>query len=228
MASIREIALRIGVDLTSKVRRDAVKTEQVHKILHSLAEDFSEKLGLADLAMIVGSNPELLGRKIAFNEADEPISVALRNSLKWAVIEECAGYRDDNEAYTVAGTVLDSLRQFADRLRSGAERGALNSLTVSDAIDWIDRLHADASLEGAEYGLAAKILSDRVSELGMVSSRLRGRMAAAADIPKERLHDVLLDRIDSLGFLAARRPNVLLREVMAEVPGLTPAKRPVR
>lgn len=223
MTSIRELSLQVGVELTSRVREGHFKAERVHEVLHELAEEAVECLGLSQLALVVGSNPELLGKRIAFKEVDGPISVSLRNNLKWSIIEECAGYRSDNEAYIIDGSVLDSLRQFADRLGSYAERGALNPITVGETMQWVGRLLADGRLEGVEFGMDVQILKPRIDELGMFSSRIRARMAAAAGIPKEKVVDPLLDQIDNLSFLAVHSTDVLIKEIREELKAIAPA-----
>lgn len=212
--SIREIALAVGVELTSKVEDRNFRAESVHKVLHNLAERYVRGLEMDELAVIVGANPDLLGRRIPFDAAEKSFEVALKDSLKWAIIEEAAGYRDSCEAFTIHGKVVDTLVEFSERLKQKVADGMLAAYSVENVTVFVDRVVRRGALDDIDQSLLVPI----VKQMGTYSARIRARHAAKTGMRLDHAGDSVLDTIDDLAFLADRRIGVLLAEIEDELP----------
>jgi predicted DNA-binding ribbon-helix-helix protein len=212
--SIKDIALAVGVELTSKVEAGDVRVASVHKVLHNLAERYVKALEMEDLAAIVGENPDLLGRKIRFDAAEKSFDFALRDSLKWAIIEEAAGYRDSCEAFVVHGKVVETLVKFSERLKQKAADGTLAAYQVENVTVFIERVVRRGYLDDIDQSLLVPI----TKQMGTYSARIRARHSAATGLRLEHAGDAVLDTIDDLAFLADQRIAVLLAELEGELP----------
>lgn len=219
--SIREIALAVGVELTSKVEDRSFRAEGVHKALHNLAERYVKALEMDELAEIVGANPDLLGRRIPFDAVDRSFEVAMKESLKWAIIEASAAYRDSCEAFVIHGKVVDSLVAFSERLKQKAADGALDAYNVENVTVFVDRVVRRGALDDIDQSLLVPIMK----QMGRYAARIRARDAARTGTRLDHAGDAVLDTIDDLAFLADRRIGVLLAEIEAELARAVSARR---
>jgi hypothetical protein len=211
--SIRDIALAVGVELTSKVEEGSFRAENVHKVLHNLAERYVKALEMSELAEIVGANPDLLGRRVPFNAVEGSFETALKDSLKWAIIEESAGYRTSAEAFVVHGKVLDTLAKFSERLKEKAAAGALAAPGVENVSVFVERVARRGYLDDIDIAMLKPI----ISQMGTYATRLRDRHAAATGIRPDHVRDPLLDTVGDLAFLVDRSVNVLVSELSEEL-----------
>jgi hypothetical protein len=217
--SIKEIALGIGVEVTSAVEEGNFRARNVYKRIGNLAETFVWGLETDGLAAIVGANPDLLERRIPI-DSWESYKDALKESLRRALIEECVGYRDSAEAFIIRGKVIDSMRKFMERLREMADRGVLSSHTVDNMSVFVDRIVERRVLDDIDRDLLKPI----VTQMGVNALRLRNRFCAATGISPDQMQDPLLDTIDDLSFLVERSQQVLLNEIEEELRELEPER----
>lgn len=212
--SIKEIALAVGVELTSKVEGRNFRAEGVQKALHNLAERYVKSLEMDELAEIIGANPDLLGRRIPFDAVEKSFEVAMKDSLKGAIIEAAAGYRDSCEAFVIHGKVVDTLVSFSERLKRKAADGTLAASGVENVTVFVDRVVHRGALDDIDQSLLVPIMR----QMATYAVRIRARHAAKTGMRLDHAGDAVLDTIDDLAFLADRRIGVLLAEIEGELP----------
>lgn len=212
--TIREISLAVGVELTSKVEGGSFRAESVHKTLYNLAERYVKGLEMGELAEIIGANPNLLGRRIPFDAVENSFEVALKDSLKWAIIEAAAGYRDSCEASVIHGKVVETLIEFSGRLKQKAADGTLAAHGVENVTVFVERVLRRGALDDVDQSLLVPI----VKQMGSYAARMRARNAAKTGLNSDHAADTVLDTIDDLAFLADRRIGVLLAEFEEDLP----------
>ncbi|MNU31149.1 hypothetical protein D3C71_196660 [compost metagenome] len=221
---IKEIALAVGVELTSKVEDRSFRAESVHKALHNLAERYVKGLEMDELAEIIGANPDLLGRRIPFDAVDRSFEVAMKDSLKWAIIKAAAGYRDSCEAFVIHGRVVDTLVAFSERLKQKAADGTLAAYSVENVTVFVDRVVRRGALDDIDQSMLVPIMK----QMGTYAARIRARHAAKTGMRLDHAGDAVLDTIDDLAFLADRRIGVLLAEIEGELPNAVSGQDMVR